>query len=299
MALPDAVSHPNSHFAYIGEVAQPLVSDRSCELAVECWTLRQDIQDMKMENEKLKACLSRLNFAVRRSNESLKEVTSKNSSLERAVKTLTKENLQLQKELTAEKSTTFLQSRVIESNKRTIKKVKTSSEKSKKFTESMRTTSASEQSFLKFTIEDLRKELEEKNRIIQDNEATEKRLLEENTKLQGNITSMKSKIQLVQTELRAEKAKVSQMQSQYNEVAIGDESYTQAFVELEQAYEELHTKYECLWDENNTLNVCYNKLEKERDYYLNAALNAGVRIGKYPLEDDSDCDEDESSEIFD
>jgi hypothetical protein len=114
-------------YTMLGEVddyIDPLVPDRKCSLAVECWSLKAEIKDREKANTKLRSIIRRLKFANRRSTDSYKNLELQNGELEKTVLSLTSENMKLQSDLLDEKSQCRFQARVLESNKATILKLK-------------------------------------------------------------------------------------------------------------------------------------------------------------------------------
>ena len=127
MASACAVCTALPNFTTIGHVddyPEPLVADRACELAIECWSLRGNIRDKEETNIKLRSVIKRLKFAINRSTESYKQLEVQNSDLEKTVVSLTSENMKLQNELLEEKSTSRFHQRVVENHKSTILKLK-------------------------------------------------------------------------------------------------------------------------------------------------------------------------------
>lgn len=119
---------PNHREIYSSSV-EPLIPERSCELALECWQLKTENVKKNNEIEKLKSEILRLKFALKRSMETTQELLPQNKELNNRVYQINSELIKIQEELNEERSKTMLQSRVIESHKKSLLKIKESTEK--------------------------------------------------------------------------------------------------------------------------------------------------------------------------
>lgn len=119
---------PNNREVYSSGI-EPLIPDRSCELALECWALKNENIKKNNEIEKLKSEISRLKFALKRSMETVNELSPQNKELNSKIFEINSELIKVQEELNEERSKTMLQCRVIESHKKTLLKIKESTEK--------------------------------------------------------------------------------------------------------------------------------------------------------------------------
>ena len=119
-----ATSIPNlAALGHVDDCLDPITADRTCSLAVECWSLRKVVKDREDSINKLKAVIRRLKFANTRSTESYQLLKTQNSELQKTVQSLTSENVKLQSDLLEEKSMRHFQARVIERKKKTISKL--------------------------------------------------------------------------------------------------------------------------------------------------------------------------------
>jgi chromosome segregation ATPase len=107
----------------LGDGTQPLVPNRSCLLALECWNYKNLMTKKDFEIEKLKNDISRLKFALKRSIETVSVITPENKELQSRILTINSEFLRSQEDLNAERSKSMLQSRVIENHKRSMSKL--------------------------------------------------------------------------------------------------------------------------------------------------------------------------------
>jgi chromosome segregation ATPase len=114
------------HWAALGDGTEPLVPNRSCILALECWNFKNQMTKKDFEIEKLKSEICRLKFALKRSMETVSVITPENKELHTRILNINAEFLRSQEELNNERSKTMLQSRVIENHKRSMSKMKDS-----------------------------------------------------------------------------------------------------------------------------------------------------------------------------
>lgn len=117
--LPDHADIPSDNIHNL----EPLIPNRTCVLALECWNYKQKLNKRIMKNKELNQEIFRLKFALKHSLETVQNLKEDNKNLNNLLQLKTNQCNEIEGKYLKLQSNTTLQKNIINNNKIVINNV--------------------------------------------------------------------------------------------------------------------------------------------------------------------------------
>lgn len=271
-----ATSTPNTHFAYCSSVpgqTGQLEVNRTNELAVECWSLRSDIYDKQLSNEQLQRDVERLRFALERSCQSFQTARSAKDAIEADRDNINKELLECRKKLSKVESTNAILMKTVTS----LRRGKISAEQQLDALNKPATQLQQQNLKVNSSIDSSgRSNAASEASVVASSEQRAAELSKKCTKQTVEIKNLRRSVTSLEATIETLKKQVRILENSQKQDASLPASRALSFTteeddlmsNLEEAYEELHSKYEKIWAEKNSAMEIIQTLREQNAFLL-------------------------------